>query len=152
MLKLTTMKSPKYRKAKSKSKDIIKSVSDDYGNLIVCKNNGTRIILSLKLVEEQRYRKIGVINLAQKTLSVKRKRDKHLFRKLGAYGLNHKLISDTKLFNKVRLSDEHSEWLIDNDFILKNGEFLHFKNPQGFELQTFISLHSIEQFKRQPKF
>lgn len=142
------------RARKPKAKDIIKSVSDDAGNLLLCKNNGTRIILKLKLVSETRYRQIGVINIKQKQISIKRKRSLHLFLKTNSYGFNHKLISETKLFNKVRLSDEHSEWVIPNEFILEHGKYLHFKGAGngGFELQRFITLESIEQFKREPKF
>jgi hypothetical protein len=136
---------------KQKSADVIKSVSDDTGNLLVCKNNGTRIILSLKLIEEKRYRKLGVINIKQRTITVKRDRDRHLFRKFQAYGMNHKLLSETKLFDKVRLSDQHCEWLVPKEYILNNGEFLHFKKT-GFELQIFITIHKIEEFKRQPKY
>lgn len=143
-----TIKKPR----KPKSKDVTKSVSDDVGNLLLCKNNGTRIILSLKLIRESRYRRIGVINLAQKTITVKRKRSIHLFLKNNSYGFNHKLLSETKLFTKVRLHDEFGEWLIPNEFILENGKYLNFKESGGFELQRFVTLESIEQFKREPKF
>jgi len=137
---------------KKATNDIIKSASDDLGNLLVCKNNGKRILLSLKLISERRYRKIGVINLAQKTLSVSRERKKHLFRKSGSYGFNHKLLNETKQFDKVRLNDEVSEWLIPVKFILENGHFLNFVNHGGFELQIFIPLHMIDEFKRENKF
>ena len=44
--------------------EMIKSVSDDYGNLIISKNNGKRIVVKLKLISEKTYRTIGTINKA----------------------------------------------------------------------------------------
>lgn len=138
----------KPRVARKKSPDSVKSRSDDRGNLLIIKNNGKRILLSLKLVSEGgRFRKIGVVNLGQATLEIKRQRKKHLFRKGNAYGFNHKLLEDSKLFDKIRLQDEHDEWVIPKSHILEHGSFLHFLN-EGFEKQIFTSLESIEQFKR----
>lgn len=132
---------------KAKAKDVVKSISDDAGNIVVVKNNGKRIILILKLVSETRYRKLGIVNLAQKSFEVKRKREKHLFRKSYSYGFNSKLLHDAKMFNTVRLSDETCRWTIPVSFILENGTYLNFKG-QGFETQIFINLDKIEQFKK----
>ena len=132
---------------KAKAKDEVKSISDEVGNLVIVKNNGTRIILTLKLVSETRFRKLGIVNLAQKSFEVKRKREKHLFRKLYSYGFNSKLLHDAKMFNTVRLSDETCRWTIPVSFILENGTYLNFKG-QGFETQIFINLDKIEQFKK----
>ncbi len=139
------------KKRTPKAPEEIKSLSDDFGNLLVVKNNGKRVIVSLKLVSEQRYRRVGVINIARKTMEVRRNSGKHLFRKMSAYGFNHKLLSDAKLFEKVRLIDEKSEWVIPVKFILDNGKFLNFRANGGFELQIFIPLTDIEEFKRKPK-
>lgn len=136
---------------KQKAPDDIRTVGDDFGNLIVCANNGKRIVLSLKLASETRHRKLGVINLKQRSMQIKRNRDKHLMYKFDAYGFNHKLLADSKLFDTIRLSDNIAEWVIPKEFILDNGKFLNFKG-QGFELQTFITLSQIEQFKKTPKF
>jgi hypothetical protein len=134
---------------KPKLKDEVTSISDDYGNLLVVKNNGKRIIVTLRLVAEgNRFRKVGVINLATKIMEVQRNREKHLFRKGNAYGFNHKLLSDAKLFDKIRLKDDKEEWKIPVSFILQNGKFLHFQSNGGFEKQIFISLPEIEEFKR----
>lgn len=132
---------------KAKAKDEVKSISDEVGNLVIVKNNGKRIILTLKLVSETRFRKLGIVNLAQKSFEVKRKREKHLFRKLYSYGFNSKLLHDAKMFNTVRLSDETCRWTIPVSFILENGTYLNFKG-QGFETQIFINLDKIEQFKK----
>lgn len=135
-----------------KPKEEVVSISDDYGNLIVVSNNGKRLIINLRLVSEgNRHRRIGVVNLAAKTIEIRRNRAKHLFRKGNAYGFNHKLLSDAKLFNTVRLKDDESEWKIPVAFILEYGEFLHFKNSGGFERQIFVSLEKIEEFKRKHK-
>lgn len=139
------------RPKKQKAPDEIRTVGDDFGNLIKCANNGKRIVLSLKLTSETRHRKLGVINLKQRSMQIKRNRDKHLMYKFDAYGFNHKLLADSKLFDTIRLSDNIAEWVIPKEFILENGKFLNFKG-QGFELQTFITLSQIEQFKKTPKF
>lgn len=136
---------------KQKTDDVIKSSSDAQGNLLICKNNGKRIVVKIKLSNEQRYREVGVINMAQRVMDVKRSRGLHLHNMSNSYGFNHKLLSEAKRFDNVRLKDELGEWLIPREFILENGKFLFFKQ-QGFELQTFIPLSMIEQFKREPKF
>ena len=138
--------------AKKALKDEIVSISDDLGNLLVVKNNGKRLIVTLRLVSEgNRYRKVGVVNLATKIIEIQRNREKHLFRKGNAYGFNHKLLSDAKLFDTVRLKDDKAEWKVPVSYILENGKFLHFQNNGGFERQIFISLPEIEEFKRKPK-
>lgn len=138
-------------KQKIRTPDEIRTVSDDSGNLLKCINNGKRIIIWLKLASEKRHRKLGTINLKQKTLQIERNRSRHLMRKFDGYGFNHKLIADSKLFDTVRLTDDFSEWKIPKKFILDNGMFLNFKG-QGFEVQIFVTLNQIEQFKKEPKF
>lgn len=135
---------------KPKTADIIKSKSDDKGNLLILKNNGKRIIISLKLVAEKRYRRVGVVNLARKTMECRRNREKHLFRKANGYGFNVKLLEDAKLFDKVRLIDNYEEWLIPKTWILEHGIYLHFL-AVGFEKQIFANMIDIEQFKRPHK-
>lgn len=131
--------------------DEIKMISDDHGNLVQIKDNGKRLILSLKLATHTKTRRLGVVNLQRKIFEVRRNRDKHLFRKNQSYGFNHKLLSEAKKFDKVRLIDDECEWLIPVEFILKNGKFLNFINSGGFELQIFIELSRIEEFKRKKR-
>lgn len=145
-------KKPRQKKPrKPRVPDEIKTVSDDRGNLLKCFNNGKRIRLFLKLVSEPKSRNIGTINPARKVLEVKRTRALHLFRKNDSYGFNHKLLSDSKLFENVRLMDDHGEWLIPKQYILDNGSFLHFLAHGGFELQIFLPLDKMNDFKKQPK-
>jgi len=150
---MTTAK-PKVKRATKKvaKKEEIVTRGDEYGNLVVLKNNGVRIIATLRLRSETKGRRIGVINIAQKTLYIKRSRSKHLFRKNESYGFNHKFLADAKLFDKVRIQDESQEWVLPKSYILENGSFLHFKNPQGFELQIFMPLEKMAQFERSARF
>ncbi len=136
---------------KPKASEEIKSISDDYGNLLICKDNGKRVLLSLKLVSESKYRRIGVINRNQRNITIKRDRKKHLFLKGGgSYGFNHKMLVDSKAFDTIYLSDEVDNWKIPKSFILEKGKFLHFNDRAhgGFELQIFIKLEDINQFKQ----
>ena len=134
---------------KMKPKENVRAIADDYGNKLICSNNGDRIIVSLKLVSEIRSRSLGTINLISRVIKIKRNSKKHLMRSVNGYGFNHRLIADSKLFDTICLSDENSDWQIPKQFILDNGAFLNF-NKQGFELQIFIGLYNIEQFKKFP--
>lgn len=80
-------------------------------------------------------------------MAVKRVRDKHLFRKFNAYGFNDYVLRNQTTFDWIRLSDdEGNHWKIPVTFISEYGKFLNFKQ-QGFELQRFVSLEQIEQFR-----
>ena len=116
-------------------------IPDADGNEIVVKDKN----ISLKLASEDRSRRIGIIN-SKKQLSIKRKRIIHLHYKSQSYGFNHYVIDNAKKFNKVLLSDERGTYLIPNKIILEKGEFLYFKQ-QGFEVQIFLSLEIINQYK-----
>lgn len=125
---------------------------DEQGhNRIIMHHSEKTVVLYIKLQSEGgRSRKVGVITKSTKTLKITRKRDKHLFRKLNAYGFNEYVLANGKSFDKIWLKDDFNEWKIPVDFILKEGEYLNFK-AQGFELQKFISLEKIEQFKVKKK-
>jgi hypothetical protein len=127
---------------------------DDSGlNKVIVENYEKRIVLHLALKSENgRKRKIGVITKSTKTMFIKRNRDKHLFRKMSAYGFNNYILENAKLFNTIKLQDQHDEWKIPVSFILEKGEaYLHFKE-QGFELQKFVTLVDLAQFRKEPKF
>lgn len=134
-------------KMKIKPKENIRYIGDENGNKLICSNNGNRIIVSLKLLSEVRSRNLGTINLSSRVIKIKRNSKKHLMRSVNGYGFNHRLLADSKLFDTICLSDENSNWQIPKQFILDNGVFLNF-NKQGFELQVFIRLYNIEQFKK----
>lgn len=125
-------------------------IDDERGNMLRVGNNGKRISVSLKLNSEDKYRKLGFINLKQKVMHITRNSKIHLMRVIGGYGFNFRLLNEAKKFENVRLKDENAEWLIPRSFILEKGQFLHFL-AQGFERQIFISLSDIEQFKRPSK-
>ena len=140
------------KKAKTPKKpDVFKTISDEAGNLLLIKNNGVRLLLTLKLKEQTKSRRIGIVNLGQKVFEVKRVRAKHLFRMNESYGFNYKILEEAKLFDSIRLKDDQQEWLIPKSFILENGSFLHFKNNGGYERQIFIELKKLEPFIRSTK-
>jgi len=72
-------------------------------------------------------------------------RDKHLFRKLNAYGLNYLFLSilpgDTEVIVDEMDGDMYKSTVKE---ILQNGTFLNFKK-EGYELQIFMPL---DQFRR----
>jgi len=141
-------KARKPRVKKAKAADVVASLSDDYGNLLITKNNGKRVLLSLKLVSERnKFRRIGTINLEQRVLDIRRKRGRHLFNMNESYGFNYKLLSEAKLFDTVRLSDEHQIWKFPKQFVIDNGSFLHFKK-EGFERQIFVTLQQLAPYTR----
>ena len=130
-----------------------KHLNDKAGNNLLIKTDGHIITLFLKLKSEDYNRKIGKINKNTKVFHITRKRKSHLFRKLNAYGICYQIIEDGKLFNKIRLKDEHSEWLVPKKWIIenKNKNFLHFKGNGGFELQVFLPLDQIEIYQDPPE-
>jgi hypothetical protein len=126
-------------------------VNDGMGNEIIVIHNNNLLTLSLKLSGEKSSRELGFIDMRNRKLHVKRKREKHLFKKNSSYGFNHKLLNDAKHFDTIVLQDEYLMWEIPREFILKNGSFLHFKSD-GFERQIFIPLEKIKQFTKSSSF
>lgn len=123
---------------------------DGNGNKLIIEHYPSYANLKLHLFSEKRERNVGTLYFASRTLHVKREREKHLFYKMNAYGLNHYLLKEAKLFDHVCLRDEKHEWLIPREFILQNGKFLNFNNHGGFELQIFIPLDLIMDFLQIP--
>ena len=89
-----------------------------------------------------------------------RKRAEHLFRKISAYGFNEYILREGKRFDKIWLKDEYDEWKIPVSYILTKGQYLDKQGnvvtkdinymwfqEQGFELQIFITLVELEQFR-----
>lgn len=116
------------------------SIEDKFGNLIY--RNGDNIFLELK--EEKRSRKLGTIK--DENIIIRRNPEKHLFLKNNSYGFNHNLLSRLNKVKNVELKSDGKRYVIPIDYILKYGEFMNFKN-QGFELQIFLKLDLINQFK-----
>lgn len=125
---------------------MILSTTDTQGNIITADNNGITAVLSLKLSSESKSRKLGIIDIKNRTFEVKRAYNKHLFRKFNAYGFNHKILSETKLFDTIILSDEYNKWKFPVSLVLEKGKFLNFSKG-GFELQVFIELSELKDFE-----
>lgn len=117
-------------------------IEDEVGNKLII--NGNRILM--KFVNERYAKLIGVINLENRFMFVRRTRSKHLFKKLNAYGFCYRIISEAKKFDFVKIADDYGTYLIPRQVMLDEGEFLHFKK-QGFELQIFVNLHTINRYK-----
>lgn len=115
-------------------------------NYLQLKQNDKLIILSLKL-GEYKLRRIGTVTKSTRTIEMKRVREKHLFRKLNSYGFNDYVLRNQTSFDCVRLSDDlNNHWKIPVEYILEKGTYLNFRE-QGFELQRFVSLEALEQFR-----
>lgn len=138
---------------KKQSKPIRVAVHrDGNGNKLIIDHYPFHANIKLKLDSENRSRNVGTVDFQERTFLVKRQRENHLFRKMNAYGLNHYVLKEAKLFDRVILKDEKQEWAIPREFILENGKFLNFSNHGGFELQIFIPLDKINQFEQKSSF
>jgi len=128
----------------------ISEIKDNYGNSIRIMNTQAGLnsfsIIYLNLITEKTPRVIGYINNILQCLHISREYKKHLMKTINSYGFNYCLLSELNSYDYIHLEDEDNKWLIPKQFILDNGDFLHFLK-QGFEKQIFISLSKIEQFK-----
>jgi hypothetical protein len=124
------------------------SKSDEHGNMLKLyfypKTNMSRVTLMLKA--EKRERELGVIDHKTKRLECRRDATKHLFLKFNAYGLNYSLVNDP-MVDKVFLYDEKRRWILPKNVIIEKGKFLNFKNNGGFELQIFVPLDEINDYR-----
>lgn len=121
---------------------------DKFGNMLKMyyypNTNCSRI--ALKLETEKRERELGVIEHDTKTLSVKRERKRHLFMKFNAYGFNYTLCMD-KIIERIVVRDEFCAWEITPKYLKEKGKILNFKNNGGFEVQIFLSLKDLDNYK-----
>ncbi len=140
--------------AQTAEKTFTSQMLDEEGNSLFIVSKLNIIVIYLRLKSESRKRKIGFVNTNTRTLHITRKRWEHLFRKTNSYGFCYHIIKDAKRFNQIELKDEYDRWRIPTSFILdkQNAKYLHFKEKGGFELQIFIPLCAIEQFKRPERF
>jgi hypothetical protein len=120
---------------------------DVNGNVLEIAQANQVIQLKLRLTTERRARILGVIHCPTRTFHVERKRSRHLFRKFMAYGFNHYVLANAERFDHVILEDEYTKWRIPREYILANGQYLHFKNNGGFELQIFMPLEKLEGYE-----
>jgi hypothetical protein len=139
------------KQSKPKKKLIRSAIhSDANGNKIIIDHYQDVATIKLKLRAEGRQRNVGTLDIPNRRLYVKREKDKHLFLKMNAYGLNHHILKEAKLFDTILLNDDENSWAIPREYILQHGKFLNFSNHGGFELQIFIPLDIIKQFKVKP--
>lgn len=119
------------------------------GNKVIWKSTDKQIGLFLKLKSEKRRREVGHVTKSTRTLFIRRDRNKHLYYTLNAYGFNQFILKRAKHFDWIKLSDEKADYKIPRTYILENGQHLKFSDQKhgGFELQLFITLEQLEQFK-----
>lgn len=116
-------------------------------DLLIVKSTDTRRALYIKLLSENKKRLIGTVTRSTKTIYFKRKKSIHLFRKINAYGMNHHILANQSTIDWIDLSDDcGGHWKIPVKYVLENGEYMQFSKI-GFELQRFVSLENLEQFK-----
>jgi hypothetical protein len=129
--------------------EILLKVTDDAGNTleIYTDKDDQQRVLKLKLDNESRTRHIASISLKDRTIEFLRKKDKHLYRRTNSYGVNEKIISDGQTFDTVVIRDETDTYVVPRDFILKQGKIM-FHKEKGFERQLFITLESLQAFKK----
>lgn len=130
---------------KKTTNERITSIKDDKGNILTFKNNTKRIIIYLKVPRFLKIKKIGTINLTKKTLTIKRTREKHLFKKYNAYGLNFYLLKNARTFDKIKIVDNYNTFYFTKEWAIENIKYLTFSKA-GYELQGFLSLQQLEQF------
>ena len=119
-------------------------LEDEYGNSISITQNGAVI---LNLASEDRVRTIGVLNKAEGTFEFRREEKKHLHRKSKSYGFNYWFLAKTNSFSHILFTIKgDGTYKIPKEEIIDNGKFLFFKQ-QGFELQTFLKVDKIKEFR-----
>lgn len=115
-------------------------------NYLIIKQNDKLIHLYLKL-NTLRQRFVGTVTKSTRTVEMRRENKKHLFYKMNAYGFNDYILRHQNTFDWVRLSDDlGNHWKIPVSFILEKGTYMNFSKV-GFELQRFVSLSDLEQFR-----
>lgn len=136
---------------KSKSPAVVRliPIDNENENFVRIKSNDRTINITLVL-KGDKPRLIGTVTKSTKTIRMKRKRGYHLFVKYNAYGFNDYILREAKTFDTIDLSDEYDNWKIPVSYILNNGKYLNFQK-QGFELQRFVNLNDLEQFKIKEK-
>jgi hypothetical protein len=122
-------------------------IKDEAGNIIESIHKGSIASLRLKLASETYFRQLGSINMKTRQLELVRERSKHLFRKFNAYGFNHHVLNKATLFDHILLKDDKGVYNVPKEIILEKGKFMNFKNHGGFELQIFLPLNEIENYK-----
>jgi len=126
-----------------------KFIFNDNGDSFKISHKGNLLKISLKLHSEPGFRNIGEVKLDDKTLLLKRKRAKHLFRKNNSYGFNEYLIRNGQTFDKIMLADDDAVYLFPKNLVTEKGSYLYFKQ-EGFEKQIFLPLDEMKEYQIHP--
>jgi hypothetical protein len=103
-----------------------------------------KVVLSLSSGE----RVIGLLDLTGKEgIFLTHKTRAHLFRKTNSLGINHQLLTSTKIkFKWIVIDYEGDKLVTTRQYFLTKGKVLKF-GQQGFELQVFLPLSDFGKDK-----
>lgn len=125
----------------------MKKIQLNNDNYLLIDELAKTIIIYIGKVGSNSRNKIGVVDKSERTIYMSRNREKHLFRKFNAYGFNEFVLKNATTFDKIYLSDNYDTWLIPlTDMLEVEKKYMHFKQ-QGFELQVFILLSELDNYK-----
>ena len=113
---------------------------DEAGNRLVSLNGKWELVL-----KDKPRRMLGV--LKDGTFSTSRKRDKHVYRRLDAYGFCDVLFDKLPKGTRLKITDEKGVYIIPVDKVNKNKIYDSFEKSEGFEKQAFLDIDFIEKHK-----
>jgi hypothetical protein len=121
-------------------------IFNDNGDFFKVSQKNGLLKINLKLQSEKTQRLIGTVKIEDKTLILKRKKAKHLFRKNNSYGFNEYLIQNGQTFDKIMLADDDAVYLFPKSLVVEKGNYLYFKQ-EGFEKQIFLPLDELKEYQ-----
>ena len=121
-------------------------IFNDNGDFFKVSQKNGLLKINLKLQSEKTQRLIGTVKMEDKTLILKRKKAKHLFRKNNSYGFNEYLIQNGQTFDKIMLADDDAVYLFPKSLVVEKGNYLYFKQ-EGFEKQIFLPLDELKEYQ-----
>lgn len=121
--------------------DRVQKIYDNSGNAVYSERAAHGWNIYLKLASEHHRRLLGYV--ANGTFHIERKRAKHLYNKLRAYGFNYEVLKRMEKVERVVVRDEYEYFEISKADLLEKGKFLNHKKS-GFELQIFVDLKTLK--------
>jgi hypothetical protein len=102
----------------------------------------------LKLKSESKKRNLGNLIVSDRSFHIIRDSGRHYHYKSKSYGFNWNIINDADLGIKTihLIVDKKDKYIIPKSVLETYGRFLNFKQ-QGFELQKFLPMDMIKNFK-----
>jgi hypothetical protein len=102
----------------------------------------------LKLKSESKKRNLGNLIVSDRSFHIIRDSGRHYHYKSKSYGFNWNIINDADLGIKTihLIVDKKDKYIIPKSVLETYGRFLNFKQ-QGFELQKFLPMDMIRQFR-----